>query len=409
MCFSLSHRQYLLLFTLLSTASANDQAQKPLQNLDSDCLPGPLIHDSIPTCLPSSSSQSSPFINPYCLSSTPYCVFTSTQFRSASRGISIITSKTSSQNDPSSTSNNILPYISSILTSNLSPPTSLPSTPPYELRKLKDKGYGLIATRKIPRGSVFMLDYAILLADVELPRKMKMKQGRELLKEAFWRLPEPERVLGLARSSPTPEETPVEEDVMRTNSFNVEIEGRGFMGLFPDIARMNHACKPSAITKFNSTDLSNAVTAFRDILPGEEITISYTAHNLPSPSRRHRLLNQWGFSCTCSLCSLPPALLSASDNRRTKIDELGPKVLKLVDKGDFENAIKLNKELLTLLKEEEMIPHLGDYYEVMGRLYLAWARTREAKKWFERALDEYRGFGVKGKGVEELERVVKGL
>ncbi|KAK4163722.1 hypothetical protein QBC43DRAFT_212165 [Cladorrhinum sp. PSN259] len=342
---------------------------------------------------------------PFCADSTPYCVFTSTTFQGPSRGISVITSKPLVGSNETS----IIPSIASILSAKLPPHATLPETPPYEVRQIENKGLGLVATRKIQRGKVLMLDYAMLLADVELPRKMKMAQGRELLEQAMNRLPNPNRVLGLARSSPTPDETPVAEDVMRTNSFNVEIGGRGFMALFPDIARMNHACKPSAMTKFNSTDLSNAVTAFRDILPGEEITISYVAHNLPSQPRQSRLLAQWGFSCTCSLCSSSPPLLEASDARRREIDLVGPKVLKAVDKGDFDAAIKMNQELIDLLEAERMNPHLGDYYEVMGRLCLAAARTEDAKGWFERAVREYKGFGIRGKGLEEVEGVVKSL
>ncbi|KAK3990693.1 hypothetical protein QBC44DRAFT_238405 [Cladorrhinum sp. PSN332] len=419
MCFSsLSRGQSALLIglslvaaTSASQAPPHGQVQKPLQ-WTTGCLPGPLVHASIPTCVVPSPSLSdlpddegNPWISPpHCADSTPYCVFTSTTFQGNSRGLSVITSKPSAKSNETS----ILPSIASIVSSKLSPPVNLPEVPPYEVRQIEDKGLGVVATRKIRRGKVFMLDYALVLADVQLPRKMKMAQGRELLQQAMARLPDPDRVLGLARSSPMPDETPVSEDVMRTNSFNVEIGGRGFMALFPDIARINHACKPSAMTKFNETDLSNAVTAFRDILPGEEITISYTAHNLPSPTRQARLKNQWGFKCTCQLCASSPSILAASDSRRSKIDKIGPKVLKLVDQGDFEKAINLNKELLDLLQEEGMIPHLGDYYEVMGRLYLAWAKTREARVWFNKALGEYKGFGVT-EGLKELEGVVKSL
>lgn len=55
-----------------------------------------------------------------------------------------------------------------------------------------------------------------------------------------------------------------------------------------------------------------------------------------------------------------------------------------------------------------MIPHMGDYYEIMGRLYLAWAKTREARVWFNKALGEYKGFGVT-EGIEELEGVIRQL
>ena len=51
---------------------------------------------------------------------------------------------------------------------------------------------------------------------------------------------------------------------------------------------------------------------------------------------------------------------------------------------------------------------MGDYYEIMGRLYLAWAKTREARTWFNRALGEYKAAGVT-EGVEKLEGVIRQL
>ncbi len=50
---------------------------------------------------------------------------------------------------------------------------------------------------------------------------------------------------------------------------------------FPTSAQDNQT-KPSfshsALTHFNSTTLSNTLTAFHDILPDQEITLSCTAH-----------------------------------------------------------------------------------------------------------------------------------
>jgi hypothetical protein len=104
------------------------------------------------------------------------------------------------------------------------------------VQDIPGKGKGLVATRKILRGQVFMVDYAAVVADARFPSRVKRDQGRQLLREAIERLPGAEEVLSLARSSSDPDNVPVVEDVMRTNSFTVEIAGREYMVLFPRIA-----------------------------------------------------------------------------------------------------------------------------------------------------------------------------
>ncbi|KAG7137874.1 hypothetical protein HYQ46_008430 [Verticillium longisporum] len=57
------------------------------------------------------------------------------------------------------------------------------------------------------------------------------------------------------------------ERVMATNSFDVDtddgVRDDEFFAAFVETARMNHDCRP------------NRTTAIRDILPGEELTLSY--------------------------------------------------------------------------------------------------------------------------------------
>lgn len=106
----------------------------------------------------------------------------------------------------------------------------------------------MVAKRRIPRGETFLVDYAAILASVEFPGRVRRAQGIELLDRAAGQLPDPERVLRLARSST--QGAPVVEDVMRTNTFSLEIDGETYMGLFPTISRINHACGPKYVYLF---------------------------------------------------------------------------------------------------------------------------------------------------------------
>ena len=201
------------------------------------CLPGPFQLDSYPTCVTASNEDDvlwAPWTyRPYCAENTNYCVFTNADFQGPNRGVSIIDARPSSTGNATSAVTVVAELLSSMPRA---PESADEQSPPYEVRDIPGKGKGLIAIRKIPRGQVFMVDYAAIVADTHLPGRVRRAQGHQLLREAIERLPGAEEVLGLARSSLDPENVPVSEDVMKTNAFSVEIGGRDYMALFPRIA-----------------------------------------------------------------------------------------------------------------------------------------------------------------------------
>ncbi|OLP96981.1 Phospholipase B-like protein B [Symbiodinium microadriaticum] len=94
----------------------------------------------------------------------------------------------------------------------------------------------------------------------------------------------------------------------------------GARGLYLQLARVNHSCRPNAIVgepkaEFDAKRLPNgikpadplkkALIAIRDIQQGEEITISYLGDDellQPSHIRREMLESSYGFNCTCHRC-----------------------------------------------------------------------------------------------------------
>jgi hypothetical protein len=204
----------------------------------------------------------------------------------------------------------------------------------------------------------------------------------------------------------------------------------------------------SALTHFNATTLSNTVTAFHDILEGEEITISCrslfysprlshhpflitilptslwlalcsflplspspsrnTNHltcnsdspfGLPSTTRQKLLLAKWGFTCTCTLCSSPPSVLAASDERRNTIEALGKEVVKLVERGEtkaLKRAAQLYGEVVEAVRLEGLVPHLGGHYDVLGRLWAAAGELEKGKRWLLEGRREEEGFESAG-------------
>lgn len=205
--------------------------------LNNDCLLGPLRYGSIPPCgaiasVDDADSWAPWSYQPYCPRNTNYCVFTSAEFQGPDRGVSIIDVQPSKSNNATSAAASLARFLSFALAREAAQRTS----PPYEVRDIPGKGKGLIATRKISRGQVLMIDHAAVVADERFPTRVRREHGRLLLREAIERLPMAREVLSLARSSSDPDNVPAVEDVMKTNSFSVEIGGRAYMALFPQIA-----------------------------------------------------------------------------------------------------------------------------------------------------------------------------
>lgn len=84
--------------------------------------------------------------------------------------------------------------------------------------------------------------------------------------------------------------------------------------VFETICRINHACSPSCHHEWNPALGTETVHALKSIPRGSELSISYL---MPAgrtrAERQERLSRQFGFECTCSLCSLAGEALARSD------------------------------------------------------------------------------------------------
>lgn len=107
--------------------------------------------------------------------------------------------------------------------------------PAYEVVDVPGKGKGAIASRKIAKGEVFMVDYPILMMEGALMAGMNPASRRGILSRAVDGLGDGgrERVFELARSAEGEDEI---LDVFVTNGCGVEVWGKGHTGLFPDVA-----------------------------------------------------------------------------------------------------------------------------------------------------------------------------
>ncbi|KAI8958061.1 SET domain-containing protein [Daldinia sp. FL1419] len=256
--------------------------------------------------------------------------------------------------------------------------------PAYEVTEIPGKGKGVIAMRRIKRAEAIMADWAALIVDLDFPTSIVRTEGYRLLHRAVDQMADPDRVLELARSSAFSGD--IVEDVLRTNSFSFTLADESHMTLYPEVSRVNHACRPNSFIRFTPSSLAVSIVALRDIEPGEEITITYVPLG-KTTDERHAALKKWGFECTCSLCTGSKTEIAASDYRRQKIKALRQEVMKAVEVWDGSRAVKLTHEVLKLMMEEDLVPLYSSQYEIMARLYWKAKDKATATKYAQMSID----------------------
>jgi hypothetical protein len=176
----------------------------------------------------------------------------------------------------------------------------------YEVVPIPGKGKGMRATEEIKRGELVLKEKPIVRGTTRTPRQKDFEETviSEEDKKAFFALNDPD---------PTGPEDKKMFRIYQNNVFG--------HGLFLICSRMNHSCWPTV--EMSSVDgTETEVRATQDIHPGDEITVSYLwTTGLKSRAKRQEYLQNWGFQCTCRLCSLPHEDMLANDRQRERVRE----------------------------------------------------------------------------------------
>lgn len=174
----------------------------------------------------------------------------------------------------------------------------------YEIVSIPGKGRGMRATQDIEKGELVLREKPIVRGTIRTP---KQKDFEETIisdddKNAFFALNDPDP------------EGPEDQKMFRIYQNNVFGHG-----LFLTCSRMNHSCRPAVeMSSVDGTDTE--VKATRDIRAGEEITVSYLwTTSLKNRDQRQSYLLNWGFTCSCQLCSLPPDERAVNDKQRERV------------------------------------------------------------------------------------------
>ncbi|KAG5975076.1 hypothetical protein E4U55_007900 [Claviceps digitariae] len=282
------------------------------------------------------------------------------------------------------------------------------SPPPFEKRDIPGKGRGLVATKMIHRGDRIFAHTPLLVIDAQL---FDQQEGED--KEPEWRALQEEAVAGLPAASQgmfwelygQPAKHPVGGRV-DANSFDLVMGDYEtvYYGLFPETSRINHDCRPNLAYFFNNNTLTHHVHAITDIPPGAELTITYIDTRLPRRLRLNYLHRTWGFNCTCSHCSLDPALARASDKRLAQIRDL----LERFAVGAIASSPAAADRLVSLFLQERLHAPAAEAYAIAAMAHCLEGRYSETLRWGNLALEAAMlNSGPHSGDVSDLERLLE--
>jgi hypothetical protein len=234
----------------------------------------------------------------------------------------------------------------------------------WRLDTIPGKDKALIATRDIAPGTLILSDPPLITTDCITSEETTEKD----LARALRTLPKDSQRAFLSLHNNYPGEKNPLSNIIRSNGYPLGPES-GAGGVFANVSRINHSCRPNAKHSWNAILKKQTVYALRPISVGEEITLSYLAGG-SSEERQEILKTHFRFDCKCELCSLPPAKLRASDGRIIRAQHLSETIEDEV--SQIKCPTKLIKNGLKLLKiyEEEGIKddRLGNLYWEMFKI-----------------------------------------
>lgn len=203
-------------------------------------------------------------------------------------------------------------------------------------------------------------------------------------------------------------------DIIKTNGISVKWpwvdDVPQLLAVTPEVARINHACRPNAIWRFNDYTLAFDVVALKDITPGEEITISYGFETRARKRRTRSIEANLNFSCLCPLCQGTSDEIEASNDRLSEIKAL--KSVLPTDPADSPQLLGLLPNLIKALDEEDLHTETPMYEEILAYTWSSFGIEDRARYWAGRA---HKHWGVllgkdswESKRCGELERDVRG-
>jgi hypothetical protein len=216
-------------------------------------------------------------------------------------------------------------------------------SPLLKLSPIANKGFSLIATDHIMKGTLLIEEEALfqlktfnirMTEDMEIDRitkKVECLSSKEY--NDFYSLH------AYSKSTSINEYTRA-LFIFRTNAYPTN---ENTAGIFPTISRINSECNPNVHYHYNQETKRSTIYAINDIDKNAEILNCYIGI-LPRHERQSYLLEHFGFVCNCKICMKSDNDLVESDQRRIDLMNLEIQTQDLInsDNGyDKKEAMKL--------------------------------------------------------------------
>ena len=197
----------------------------------------------------------------------------------------------------------------------------------FEVVPIPGKGHGCRATRDIRRGERLIAESPLF---EQGPGQPPLNTAVERLSAAdrkrFFSLTQNELRFGVIPSA---------RGIFATNAHPCHEFNLLHRGIFPTIARFNHACDSNACYRWNSKLHQLTVHAAKAIPKGSEVTVCYSFDGMLRSQRQRHLSELFGFACGCAKCRLTGEELRVSDERLSAIGDVSAAVKELVHAGPY--------------------------------------------------------------------------
>ncbi|PSN73304.1 SET domain-containing protein [Corynespora cassiicola Philippines] len=167
--------------------------------------------------------------------------------------------------------------------------------------EIPGKGVGMLAKKQLKFKDRVTAYTPALMAYLE--HELSTMQREKYFRIAVSQLPEPTREAYLQLATVYGQPQVRVQDIVKANTFQLEVGGQNHLAVFPETSRLNHACSPNAQYYLDSALLTHFVHATRPIAAGEEILISYTSPIELTDARQEHLNGGFHFTCTCPRCT----------------------------------------------------------------------------------------------------------
>jgi hypothetical protein len=235
---------------------------------------------------------------PICTATLPsindvLCVYTYASF-SNNRGISIFTTP------------DIHSHFALLLRQHHSSPDLTTNATPLkgESKFIPGKGIGVRATAPLEYGEKLSSFTPVLLSYLD-EQSLTPLEREHYLRTAIDQLPTPTRLKFLDLTRIYDDDRIEVQDIIKANSFELQVGGVMHLAVFPENSRFNHDCAPNTQYYMDAERLTHVIHATREVREGEELSIAYVDPFRSSRKRGYHLKAAFHFMCGCERCSNP--------------------------------------------------------------------------------------------------------